>query len=134
MTQAQIAILLPILLSLIGTTTSRILAQSGYSQQVNGVIAWVVVIASAVLCAVIDGKLIGDAYGIMSAVIGFVTLLISGALVSLRPYLIYLDWIETHIFNVIKPIGAEQQQNVSQWRATATDWNKQQPQGGNPGA
>ncbi len=97
----------PAVFAIIGTTTARILAQDGFSEQINGAIAWVVLVGSAIGSAWAGHEFISnDPIFILGVVVGAITLLLSGAFASVRPYLIYLDWIETHIFNIV-PVPAQ---------------------------
>jgi hypothetical protein len=92
----------PAIYAVIGTTTARILAQTGYSKEINGVIAWFVLIFCAVGSAWAGHLFLSnDPVFIFGAIVGAITLLLSGALHVLRPYLIYLDWVEAHVFNVV---------------------------------
>lgn len=94
----------PAIYAVIGTTTARILAQSGFSEVANGIIAWVVLIACAIGSAWAGHLFLSnDPIFIFGVLVGAITLLLSGALHELRPYLIYLDWVESHIFNVVPP-------------------------------
>jgi hypothetical protein len=94
----------PTVYALIGTTTARILSQTGYSKEANGMIAWAVLIVCAVGSAFAGHMFLSnDPVFILGAVIGAITLLLASGLHTLRPYLIYLDWVEGHVFNVVPP-------------------------------
>jgi hypothetical protein len=107
----------PTVYAVIGTTTARILAQSGYSEVANGIIAWIVLIGCAVGSAWAGHLFLSnDPIFIFGTIVGAITLLLSGALHSLRPYLIYLDWVEQHVFNVVPPSP----QQIATQRASRT--------------
>lgn len=98
----------PAVYALVGTTVARILAQSGYSKEANGAIAWVVLVGCAIGSAWAGHLFLSnDPIFILGTIIGAITLLLSGALHSLRPYLIYLDWVEQHVFNIVPPVSRE---------------------------
>lgn len=94
----------PAVYAIVGTTTARILAQAGFTPTVNGVIAWGVLVVAAVGSAWAGHMFLSnDPVFILGAIVGAITLLLSGGLHELRPYLIYLDWVESHVFNVVLP-------------------------------
>jgi len=99
--QQWLPVLLPVAYSLIGTSVGKVLAQDGFSREMNGAIAWLVVVLCAIGTAYLSHQIIGDPYAIGSTIIGIITLLISGGLSSIKPYLIYLDFLQTHVFNIV---------------------------------
>jgi len=109
----------PAIYAVIGTTTARILAQDGFSKDVNGGIAWVVLVGCAAGSAWAGHEFISnDPIFILGVIVGAITLLLSGALHRVWHYLLYLDWVEAHVFNVIKSMPPQ----VSQVRATSAVW------------
>lgn len=103
----QIAIILatPTVASVIGTSVAALLAQDGFPDIVNGVIAWAVLLICAVASAYTGGQLVGDPAHIVGAIEGVATLLISGGLAALKPYLAYLNFLETYLFRIVGPVS-----------------------------
>lgn len=117
----------PAVYALIGTTTARILAQTGYSKEANGAIAWGVLILSAIGSAFAGHLFLSnDPVFILGAIIGAITLLLASGLHELRPYLVYLDWVEVHIFNVV-PAPVSQVAAPAPAQAMAEDDNATVP-------
>lgn len=106
--QQALIIILPLILSLIGgTTLSSILKQDGFPPLLNAVITWAVLILAAVASAYAHNELAGSdsiQQMVISVLEGIFTLILSGPLVSLRPYALGLDWIQSHAFTVTKPV------------------------------
>lgn len=90
--------------AVVGTSVSRILAQDGFPKLVNAIIAYIVLLVMATANAYVTFSNLHFAGGVNAfagLLVGAITLLLSGALASLKPYLLYLNFLESHIFNVV---------------------------------
>jgi len=93
---------LPVVFALVGSSVAKILSQDGFAPWANDLIAWSVLVLSAVLSAYAAHQLTGDPYQIAAVLVGTATLLVSGGLSSLKPWLIWLDFLQQYVFPVIK--------------------------------
>ncbi len=101
--QQLLTIAMPLICSLLGSSLSGILAQDGFPEWANGLIAWLVLILASIGSAYAAHGLNGSLDGFLHAVIAAATLLLSGGLSSLKPWLLWLDFLQSHVFNVVKP-------------------------------
>jgi hypothetical protein len=92
---------LPIVLPAFGSTVASLLQQEGFKPWLNSLIAYAALIIATLVSVYAAGLLSGDATGIVAALIGTATLLIHGALYKLKPYLAYLDALQS--LSVVKP-------------------------------
>jgi hypothetical protein len=128
----------PAIYAVIGTTAARILAQDGFSEGVNGAIAWIILVGCAGTSAWVSNQFVStDPFFILGVFSGAMTLLLSGALHGLRPYLVYLGWVESHIFNVIPvppsgPTAAAQEEAA--WRTARASVPRRASAGGDTDA
>lgn len=100
------SLLSPAALSVVGSTLSGILAQDGFPKWLNGLIAWIVLLAAAVASVIVANHF--DSFsGFIDAVIAAVSLLLSGGLHSLKPWTDgWLAWVQSHLFNIVKAPAA----------------------------
>jgi hypothetical protein len=99
--QGYLIILLPVLTPLIGSSLAAVLAQDNWPAWLNDGIAWFVLLACAGLDLWASNLLTGGFSAILNAAVAIVTLLASGALVSLKPWLAWLSWLQSNIFDLV---------------------------------
>ncbi len=106
--QQSLAILAsPVVLSAIGSSVAGILSQDGWSEAVNGTIAWVILVLAALAnMAVAHQITLSDTTNVQTlatAFSGAYSLLISGSLHSLKPWTSgYLPFLKSHVFSIVK--------------------------------
>ena len=98
---------LPFVLPIVASSVGAIIRQDGFTPQWNAFIAWAAVLLSAAGVAWAEGALVGDPLHVASAFCAIGSLLISGALHSLDPYLAYLGWVQSHVLDVFGPTVAQ---------------------------
>lgn len=94
------AVELPIVLPVVGSSVAAIIRQDGFTPQWNAFIAWAAVLVSALLVGMAENAFGGDPTHVAATLCAIASLLISGALHSLSPYLAYLSWVQTHVLGV----------------------------------
>lgn len=96
---------LPIAFAVAGTSVGRFLAQQHFPKVVNDLIAFLFVLAAAIVDAIVSHQVSAttNAYNIVSVISGIFTLLVAGPLSSLKPYMVWLDFLQNTLFNVVKP-------------------------------
>ncbi|SRR6266568_2889724 len=105
--QLLVLVLSPLVLAFIGDTTASILKQDGfdkYSPIWNELIAWMVVLLFAVLSVIADNQFNGGLNTVADATIAAFSLLVSGALKSLKPWLTFTDWLQAVTTFIQKPV------------------------------
>jgi hypothetical protein len=115
--QGYLIYLLPIIMPLIGSSMAALLTQSHWRPWVNDAIAWLVLLGCAALNVWLSNQLIGGVPQIVDAIIAAVTVLVSGPLTKLRPWLAWLDWLQSHA-GILLPLtkSASQASTPQQWR------------------
>ncbi len=99
--QALAAIVLsPVFLSMIGDGLAAVLAQDGFPQLLNDLIAWVVLIAAALASMFAANQFVPSMPAIANAFIAAVFLLANGSMGKLKPYLLFLNWLQSNVFDV----------------------------------
>lgn len=99
--QAIILILLPVLTPLVGSSMAAILAQDNWPTWANDTIAWAVLLLFAGGDMWANSQLSGGWVVIVADGVQVVTLLSSGWLVKLAPWLIWLQWLQANLFNLV---------------------------------
>jgi hypothetical protein len=93
-------ILTPSLFSMIGDMVASVLAQDGFPQIANDLIAWLVLLLAAAGSMFATNEFTPSLPGVAYALVIAVFLLVNGSMGKLRPWLIGLDWIQSNIFDV----------------------------------
>src|SRR6266567_2830720 len=105
-TLAQFLIVaIPIAIPAMGSMLAAILAQDGFdklSPYINPVIAYVFLIAASLASAYVEGQLTADVSGLITVCTFLFTLGVSGGLYALRPWLKFLDLLQTYFFAIVK--------------------------------
>lgn len=99
--QSVLLILLPVLTPLVGSSVAAILAQHRWPAWVNDTIAWVVLLLVAGGDMWANSQFSGGWVEIVADAVQAITLLSSGWLVKLSPWLIWLSWLQSHLFNLV---------------------------------
>lgn len=99
--QQAIIIFLPVLTPLIGSSIAAILAQDHWHGAINDGIAWVVLLAVAALDMWANGQFSGGWVMVVADLVQIVSLLSSGWLIKLTPWLIWLSWLQSNVFNIV---------------------------------
>lgn len=96
---------LPILFAVLGTSAGKFLAQRHFPRLVNDIIAFVFVLGAAVVDAFASHQVSTqtDWFNLVSTVSGLFTLLLAGPLSSLKPYMVWLSFLQNTVFNIVKP-------------------------------
>ncbi len=109
-TLAQFLIVaIPIAIPAMGSMLAAILAQDGFdklSPYINPVIAYVFLIAASLASAYVEGQLTADVSGLITVCTFLFTLGVSGGLYALRPWLKFLDLLQTYFFAIVKAEAA----------------------------
>jgi len=96
---------LPVGIPAMGSMLAAILAQDGFdklSPYINPVIAYVFLIAASLASAYVEGQLTADVSGLITVCTFLFTLGVSGGLYALRPWLKWLDLLQTYFFAIVK--------------------------------
>ena len=105
-TLAQFLIVaIPIAIPAMGSMLAAILAQDGFdrlSPYINPVIAYVFLILASLASAYVEGQLTADVSGLITVCTFLFTLGVSGGLYALRPWLKWLDLLQTYFFAIVK--------------------------------
>lgn len=110
----SLAALITVLLPFIGSTVSAILEQDKFPTLLNDALAWLVLVGCAIANGFAThqltiGLLASSSIQTMASVVaGAVTLLISGPLHSLSPWLNWRDFLRVNLFNIAKGAPAPQ--------------------------
>lgn len=99
--QAIILIMLPVFTPLVGSSMAAILAQDNWPTWANDTIAWAVLLLFAGGDMWANSQLSGGWVVIVADGVQAVTLLSSGWLVKLSPWLIWLQWLQANLFNLV---------------------------------
>lgn len=99
--QSVLLILLPVLTPLIGSSVAAILAQSRWPVWLNDGIAWFCLLLFAGLDMYANNQLSSGWVMIVSDGVNVVMLLSSGWLVKLSPWLAWLAWLQSNVFNLV---------------------------------
>lgn len=99
--QSALLILLPVLTPLIGSSVAAILAQDKWPVWANDLIAWAILLAFAGGDMYANSQFTGGWVLIVADGVQVVTFLASGWLVKLGPWLIWLNFLQTNIFNLV---------------------------------
>lgn len=112
--QAWLVVGLPVIYSFVSTTLAKLVAQDKWSKEANAVLVYGVVIVCAVLGAFAHGQLVyvpnaslNDAVN-MLVNIGMLalTLVLTGPLMALKPYMLMLNAVQANLFNVVALVHA----------------------------
>jgi hypothetical protein len=93
-------ILSPALFSVVGDMVASVLAQDGFPQIANDLIAWLVLLLAAIGSMFAANEFTPSLPGVAYALVIAVFLLVNGSMGKLRPWLIGLDWIQSNVFDV----------------------------------
>ncbi len=110
---------LPVGIPAMGSMLAAILAQDGFdrlSPYINPIIAYVFLILASIGSAYVEGQLTADVSGLITVCTFLFTLGVSGGLCALRPWLKWLDLLQTYFFAIVKaeeaayakPVAVEQ--------------------------
>lgn len=99
--QAVLLILLPVFTPLIGSSLAAILAQDKWPVWANDTIAWCVLLIFAGGDMWANSQFSGGWVEITADAVQVVTFLSSGWLVKLSPWLIWLAWLQSNLFNLV---------------------------------
>lgn len=98
--QFALPVLLPLLFPYLGDTVAHLLKQRHFPPLVNDLIAWIVLLGAAISEACVEGLLTGSPNAVIPAVDGLATLLLTGPLTSLSPWLSGMSWVQRVLFNL----------------------------------
>jgi hypothetical protein len=110
--QAALLVLLPVIMPYVGTEVAAIVRQRHFNPTFNEGISWAALLACTALNAfaahqltpgLFQGSLSTVASNVGAVLVGGTTLLLAGPLSSLKPWLTHLGWVESNIFNIVKP-------------------------------
>jgi hypothetical protein len=109
--QPFLLVLLPLIMPYIGDFSASVLAQDGFPQFVNDLIAWVMLIAVAIASGIASGALIGpfvtaDWTTVISVLIAVATALLAGPLTSLNTWVNFTALVQSHVFNIVPAVIA----------------------------
>ena len=99
--QSALLILLPVLTPLIGTSIAAIISQHNWPVWFSDGLAWFVLLAFAGGDMWANGQFAGGWFAIIVDAEQTITLLSSGWLVKLDPWLIWLNWLQSNLFNLV---------------------------------
>lgn len=98
---AIIIVILPVVTPFIGSSLAAILAQDHWPAWTNDTIAWLVLLAFSGLDMWANGQFSSGWLEIAADAIQALTLLSSGWLVKLGPWLVWLNWLQSNVFNLL---------------------------------
>lgn len=99
--QSVLLIILPVLTPLVGTSVAAILAQSKWPVWANDLIAWLVLLLFAGGDMWANGQFAGGGLAALIDAEQAITLLSSGWLVKLAPWLTWLTFLQANVFSLI---------------------------------
>lgn len=117
--QAILVILLPVLMPLFASAVAAFLSQDGWKPWVNATIAWVLLLSVAALNTWLTNGLTGGFSVILDVFVGILTALLSGPLMSWKPWLIGLAWIQSNLFSIVPALKSIQPANKNPVRVPA---------------
>lgn len=99
--QSVLLLILPVLTPLIGSSVAAILAQSRWPVWANDTIAWSVLLIFAGGDMWANSQFAGGWVMIVADSVQAITLLSSGWLVRLTPWLVWLNFLQANLFNLV---------------------------------
>jgi hypothetical protein len=99
--QGYLILLLPVLGPLVGSTAAAILAQDHWDIRINDAIAWVVLLSFAGINLWASNELTQGFSVAINASVAIISVLTSGALSKLKPWLIWLSWVQSNVFDLV---------------------------------
>ena len=109
--QPFLIVLLPTIMPYIGDFGASVLAQDGFPQFVNDLIAWLLLIVVAIASGIASGALIGPfvtSYWtqVIGVLIAVATALLAGPLTSLNKWVNFTALVQSHVFNIVPALIA----------------------------
>lgn len=98
---ALTVVLLPIVTPFIGTTIAAALSQDHWPAWLNDGLAWLVLLTIAAIDMWANGQFSGGWLEVAGDAIQVLTLISSGWLVKLAPWLLWLSWLQKNVFNLL---------------------------------
>lgn len=99
--QSVLLIVLPVFTPLIGSSVAAVLAQDHWPVWLNDGLAWFFLLFFAGLDLYANNQLSGGWVVIVADGVSIVMLLSSGWLIKLSPWLIWLAWLQSNVFNLV---------------------------------
>jgi len=99
--QSVLLILLPVLTPLIGSSVAAILAQDHWPVWLNDGIAWLCLCLVAGLDMWANNQFSSGWVMAVADAVQLITFLASGWLVKLGPWLVWLNWLQSNLFNLV---------------------------------
>lgn len=103
--QPYLAILLPFVLPYLADMVASILRQDGFdarSPLINESIAWAFLIVASVASGIVDNQLLATPSLAINTLVSIATLLLSGPLTNLAPWVNFTGFLQSKLFNVIQ--------------------------------
>ena len=99
--QSALLILLPVLTPFVGSSVAAILAQRTWPLWFKDGLAWFILLLFAGGDMWANSQFAGGWVTITADAVQAITLLSSGWLVKLDPWLIWLNWLQSNLFNLV---------------------------------
>lgn len=100
--QPYLALALPFFMPYVADFVASLLQQDGFNQKVNDVFAWAFLILASVGTGIVDNQFFGTPNVVFNALLSIATLLLSGPLTSLKPWINLTAFVQSKLFNVVK--------------------------------
>lgn len=99
--QNAVLILIPLITPLVGTSVAAIIAQNHWPAWANDTLAWAILLLFAGGDMWANSQFAGGWVTIAADAVQAITLLSSGWLVKLDPWLTWLNWLQGNLFNLV---------------------------------